>query len=72
MPRRRIPAHYEQLSEKSYHWIERGRLGKSQNCSSYGSKRPLEDSGKNGWTMADFSVMMVVVDLGPRQIRRTD
>ncbi|GFX80468.1 hypothetical protein TNCV_2266771 [Trichonephila clavipes] len=24
--------------------------------------RPLEDAGKNGWKMADFSVMMVVVE----------
>ncbi|GFT78085.1 hypothetical protein TNCV_2820801 [Trichonephila clavipes] len=29
---------------------------------------PLEDTGKNGWTMADFSVMMLEFDLGPRQI----
>ncbi|GFW43122.1 transposable element Tc1 transposase [Trichonephila clavipes] len=32
--------------------------------------RPLEDVEKNGWTMADFSVMMVAVDLGPQQIGR--
>ncbi|GFV57629.1 transposable element Tc1 transposase [Trichonephila clavipes] len=25
--------------------------------------RLLEDAGKNGWTVADFSVMMVAVDL---------
>ncbi|GFW31141.1 transposable element Tcb1 transposase [Trichonephila clavipes] len=25
--------------------------------------RPLEDADKNGWTVADFSVMMVAVDL---------
>ncbi|GFY02730.1 hypothetical protein TNCV_3506101 [Trichonephila clavipes] len=35
-------------------------------------ERPLEDSGKNGWTMADFSVMMVAVDLGEQQMGRTD
>ncbi|GFW66452.1 hypothetical protein TNCV_3309711 [Trichonephila clavipes] len=29
--------------------------------------RPLEDTGKNGLTMADFSVMMVAVDLGPKK-----
>ncbi|XP_035222486.1 uncharacterized protein LOC118195296 [Stegodyphus dumicola] len=32
--------------------------------------RRLEDAGKNGWTMADFSSMMVTVDLGPQQIGR--
>ncbi|GFW72866.1 hypothetical protein TNCV_1267091 [Trichonephila clavipes] len=31
--------------------------------------RPLEDADKNGWTGADFSVMLVAVDLGPQQIR---
>ncbi|GFY31444.1 uncharacterized protein TNCV_4990031 [Trichonephila clavipes] len=35
-------------------------------------RRPLEDTCKNGWRMADFSVMMVAVDLGPRQIGKTD
>ncbi|GFV68508.1 hypothetical protein TNCV_3129641 [Trichonephila clavipes] len=34
--------------------------------------RSLEYDGKNGWSMADFSVMMVAVDLGPQQIDRTD
>ncbi|GFX00095.1 uncharacterized protein TNCV_3080911 [Trichonephila clavipes] len=34
--------------------------------------RPLEDAAKNGWTVADFSVIMVAVDLGTQQIRRTD
>ncbi|GFU96724.1 uncharacterized protein TNCV_839491 [Trichonephila clavipes] len=33
--------------------------------------RLLEDADKNGWTVADFSVMMVVVDIGPQQIGRT-
>ncbi|GFS60873.1 hypothetical protein TNCV_2002311 [Trichonephila clavipes] len=27
--------------------------------------RPLEDASKNRWTMTDFSVMMVAVDIGP-------
>ncbi|GFU63459.1 hypothetical protein TNCV_45051 [Trichonephila clavipes] len=30
--------------------------------------RPLEDARKIGWTMADFTVMMVAVDLGLQQI----
>ncbi|GFX87158.1 hypothetical protein TNCV_4077451 [Trichonephila clavipes] len=30
--------------------------------------RPLEDTSKNVWTMADFSVMMVAIDRGPWQI----
>ncbi|GFV23737.1 transposable element Tc1 transposase [Trichonephila clavipes] len=30
--------------------------------------RPLEDARKNWWTMAEFSVRMVAVDLGPQQI----
>ncbi|GFV30741.1 hypothetical protein TNCV_2468481 [Trichonephila clavipes] len=33
---------------------------------------PLGDAGKNGWTVADFSVMMVAVDQGPQQMGRTD
>ncbi|GFX44157.1 hypothetical protein TNCV_4119531 [Trichonephila clavipes] len=33
--------------------------------------RLLEDAGKNGWTMADFSVMIVTVNIGPYQIGRT-
>ncbi|GFY14564.1 hypothetical protein TNCV_4827681 [Trichonephila clavipes] len=32
----------------------------------------LEDADKNGWTVADFSVIMVTDDLGPQQIGRTD
>ncbi|GFX86331.1 hypothetical protein TNCV_2562131 [Trichonephila clavipes] len=32
----------------------------------------LDVAGKNGWAVADFSVMRVVVDLVPQQIRRTD
>ncbi|GFT22318.1 uncharacterized protein TNCV_3273141 [Trichonephila clavipes] len=31
--------------------------------------RPLDDAGKNGWTVADFSVLMVAVDLGARLLR---
>ncbi|GFX49555.1 hypothetical protein TNCV_4901971 [Trichonephila clavipes] len=74
-PRRRIRAHYEHFSE-----FERGRIiglkdrdweKKLENRSSYSSKQ-CAHTGKNGWTMADFSVMMVAVDLGPHQIRRTD
>ncbi|GFY02926.1 hypothetical protein TNCV_3508061 [Trichonephila clavipes] len=34
--------------------------------------RPLEDAGKNRWTMVDFRVLIVAVDLGPRQIGRAD
>ncbi|GFW71299.1 hypothetical protein TNCV_537171 [Trichonephila clavipes] len=31
--------------------------------------RPLEDAGNNRWIVADFSVMMVAVDLGPQQFQ---
>ncbi|GFT05343.1 transposable element Tc1 transposase [Trichonephila clavipes] len=34
--------------------------------------RPLEDVDKNGWTVADFSTMMVEDDLGLQQIGRTN
>ncbi|GFW15537.1 uncharacterized protein TNCV_4656771 [Trichonephila clavipes] len=34
--------------------------------------RPLEDAGKNGWTVANFNVMMVEVNLKPQQIGRKD
>ncbi|GFU10167.1 hypothetical protein TNCV_3449501 [Trichonephila clavipes] len=76
MPRCRIRAHYEQLLE-----FERGRIiglkeggwaNRSSLVISVEAMRPLEDAGKNGWAMADFSVMMVAVDLGQQQIRRTD
>ncbi|GFX01275.1 hypothetical protein TNCV_3729441 [Trichonephila clavipes] len=30
--------------------------------------RPFKDTGKKGWIVADFGVMMVAVDLGPQQI----
>ncbi|GFX91078.1 hypothetical protein TNCV_5107081 [Trichonephila clavipes] len=33
---------------------------------------PLENAGKNEWVMADFSVTMVAVALGPQQIGRID
>ena len=32
----------------------------------------LEDVGKNGWTVADFSVIMLAVDLGPHMMRWTE
>ncbi|GFT32676.1 hypothetical protein TNCV_2641021 [Trichonephila clavipes] len=73
----RIPVHYEQLSN-----FERGRIiglkeagfgkiGESL-IIRFEAKRSLEDAGKKGWTMADFSVMRVAVDLEPQQIGRTD
>ncbi|GFV67057.1 hypothetical protein TNCV_357411 [Trichonephila clavipes] len=71
MPRRRIRAHYEQLSE-----FERGRIiGLKEG--SWANRRFVRhmgrsDAGKNGGTMADLSVMMVAVDLGLQQIRRPD
>ncbi|GFX94185.1 hypothetical protein TNCV_4292301 [Trichonephila clavipes] len=74
---RSIRAHYEQLSE-----FERGRIIrlKEAEIRQIGESlvirvqkiRPLEDADKNGWTVPDFSVMMVAVDLGPRQIGRID
>ncbi|GFU99851.1 hypothetical protein TNCV_506721 [Trichonephila clavipes] len=33
--------------------------------------RLLEDTYKNRWTVADFSVIMIAVDLRPQQIERT-
>ncbi|GFW02322.1 hypothetical protein TNCV_1732371 [Trichonephila clavipes] len=45
-------------------------LGKSENRSSYCSS--LEDAVKNGWTMENFIIMMVVDDLRPQQIGKTD
>ncbi|GFU22168.1 hypothetical protein TNCV_2060461 [Trichonephila clavipes] len=77
MPRRRIRAHYEQLSEfervciiglKEGGWAQ---IGESL-VIWVEATRLLEDAGKNGWTKADFSFMMVAVDLGLHQIRRTD
>ncbi|GFX04580.1 hypothetical protein TNCV_901081 [Trichonephila clavipes] len=72
----RIRAHYEQLSE-----FEGGRIIGLKEAGWANRRivrlwvevmRPLKDAGKNGWTEADFSVMMVMVDLGPQQIGRTD
>ncbi|GFX60236.1 hypothetical protein TNCV_4533961 [Trichonephila clavipes] len=40
-------------------------------ASNYHLKK-IEDAGKNGWTVVDFSVMMVVFDLGPQQVGRSD
>ncbi|GFV26470.1 hypothetical protein TNCV_3361231 [Trichonephila clavipes] len=63
---------YEQLSE-----FERGRIIKMKQAGSANQRiarhigrriRPLEDTGKDGWTMANFSPMMAAIDLGPRQI----
>ncbi|GFT69457.1 hypothetical protein TNCV_1297511 [Trichonephila clavipes] len=34
--------------------------------------RALEDAGKNEWKMVDFIDRILVVDLGPQQIGRTD
>ncbi|GFX65359.1 hypothetical protein TNCV_3169061 [Trichonephila clavipes] len=68
MPRLEIQAHYEQLSEferghiielKEAGWANRGPI-----IIWVEAMRPLKDAGKNGWKMADFSVMMVAVDLG--------
>ncbi|GFX54739.1 hypothetical protein TNCV_2822601 [Trichonephila clavipes] len=63
MKLRKIQVHYEQLLE-----FERGRIIglKEAGFGQIGESlviwvevmRPLEDAGKNGWTMADFSIMM--------------
>ncbi|GFU23743.1 hypothetical protein TNCV_2341311 [Trichonephila clavipes] len=67
MPHRRIRAHYEQLSE-----FERGRIIRLKEAGWTNRRiahhmdrmmRPLEDTGKNGWTVAHFSYMIVAVDL---------
>ncbi|GFS96335.1 uncharacterized protein TNCV_16811 [Trichonephila clavipes] len=34
--------------------------------------QPLKDADKNGWTVADISVMMIAIDLEPQQIGKTD
>ncbi|GFV76820.1 hypothetical protein TNCV_4730401 [Trichonephila clavipes] len=72
-----IRAHYEQLSE-----LVRGRIIGLEEAGWTNWREsliiwvktmwPLEDSDKNGWRTADFSIMMVVVDLEPQQIMRTD
>ncbi|GFV01425.1 transposable element Tc1 transposase [Trichonephila clavipes] len=73
MPRYRIQTHYEKLSE-----FQRGRIMGLKEAGwaislvvRVETIWSLEDAGKNGWTMADFSVMMVAVELG-QQIGRTD
>ncbi|GFT72567.1 hypothetical protein TNCV_974181 [Trichonephila clavipes] len=75
MPRRRIRAHYQQLSQ-----FERRRIIELKEGGGVlellviwvEAMQTLEDAGKHGWKMADFSAMMVAVDLGPQQIERTD
>ncbi|GFV27090.1 hypothetical protein TNCV_4853271 [Trichonephila clavipes] len=73
MHRRRIRAHHKQLSEfkigriielKERGWVNR-RIArhKGRNDAAF---------GKNEWTVADFSVTMVAVDLGPQQIGKID
>ncbi|GFS95852.1 hypothetical protein TNCV_2259271 [Trichonephila clavipes] len=69
---RRIRAHFNQLSEfersriiglKEAGWENRKitrDLGRS-NATIRG-----DEAGKTGWTVADLSVMMVAVDLGPQ------
>ncbi|GFV02843.1 hypothetical protein TNCV_3609721 [Trichonephila clavipes] len=71
MPRRRIRGHYEQLSE-----FERDRIiglketsWENQRIARHMSR---SDADKNGWTMADFRVMMVAVDLVPHQIGKIE
>ncbi|GFU67736.1 hypothetical protein TNCV_3134011 [Trichonephila clavipes] len=51
-------------------WKQVGQIGESL-VIWVEAMRPLEDSGKNWWAVADFSVMTVAVDLGPQQIGRT-
>ncbi|GFX51546.1 hypothetical protein TNCV_5012501 [Trichonephila clavipes] len=72
----RIQAHYEHLSEfergiiiglKEAGWENRGiarHMGRRI--------QRLEDAGKDGLTMEDFSVMTVAIDLGLQQIGRTN
>ncbi|GFY09196.1 hypothetical protein TNCV_4663861 [Trichonephila clavipes] len=63
---RRIRAHYEQLSE-----FVRGRIIglKEAGWANWRIAHHMgrRDAGKNGWTVADFSVMMITVDLGTQQ-----
>ncbi|GFX47574.1 hypothetical protein TNCV_3015931 [Trichonephila clavipes] len=56
----------------SLHWKRLGRQIGESLVIWVEAMRLLEDAGKNGWTVADFSIMMVVVDLRPQQIERTD
>ncbi|GFU43253.1 hypothetical protein TNCV_1567021 [Trichonephila clavipes] len=77
MPRRGIRALYEQLSGfkrcRIIRLEERGWTHSEELLVIWvEAMRPLENADKNGWTMTDFCVMMVAVDLGSQQIRRTD
>ncbi|GFY04189.1 hypothetical protein TNCV_1199671 [Trichonephila clavipes] len=72
----RIRAHYEQLSEfersriirlKEAGWAN-GRIA----CHMGRSDVAIKYASKNGWAVADFSVIMVAVDLEPQQIGRTN
>ncbi|GFT13100.1 hypothetical protein TNCV_431931 [Trichonephila clavipes] len=76
MPRRRIRAHYEKMSE-----FKRGRIIGLKGTE-LANRRITRHMGRsdaairrccnNEWTIADFSVMRVVVNLEPQQIGRTD
>ncbi|GFW65879.1 hypothetical protein TNCV_587051 [Trichonephila clavipes] len=75
VPRHKIRAHYEQLSE-----FEGGLIiGLKEAVVKIGElfviwvevMRLIENADKNGWTVADFSVMIAVIDVGPQKIRRT-
>ncbi|GFV43462.1 hypothetical protein TNCV_4591861 [Trichonephila clavipes] len=71
MPDRSIPAHYQKIS-------------KFEGGSTIGLKEAVwenwrivrhmgqNDFGLNGWAMADCSITMVSVDLGPQQIGSPD
>ncbi|GFT39341.1 hypothetical protein TNCV_2422511 [Trichonephila clavipes] len=72
MHRCRIRAHHEQLSEFERGRIielkgEVGQIGESL-VICFEVNRPIEDAGKNEWTVVDFSVTMVAVDLGPSRL----
>ncbi|GFX54257.1 hypothetical protein TNCV_3823561 [Trichonephila clavipes] len=71
-----MQAHHQQLSE-----FERGRIivlkeaawaKRRINRHMGQSVRLLEDAGKIEWTNTGCHVMMVVVELGPQQIKRID
>ncbi|GFW00533.1 hypothetical protein TNCV_693721 [Trichonephila clavipes] len=51
-------AGWAQIGESLVIWFEAMRL--------------LEDTDKNGWGVADFSILMVAVGIWPQQIERTD
>ncbi|GFU47912.1 hypothetical protein TNCV_4967221 [Trichonephila clavipes] len=75
MPRSRICAHYSRQSLKEVVLLDRNKqveqIGESL-VMWVVAMRPLEDAGKDGWTMEDFSVVTVAVELGLHQIGRTD